>query len=95
MPVVTKLSPTRLTAIIERGESKYIAICPELDLATQGDTPEEAFEDLIDMTVDYAEEYAEEFELYHRSPNRTAHWEFLKQIQDCCGNRERIRDMFL
>ena len=35
--------PTRhLTAIIERDETDYVALCPELDIASQGDTVEES-----------------------------------------------------
>jgi predicted RNase H-like HicB family nuclease len=32
----------RLTALIEREEDGYVAICPEFDIASQGDTIEEA-----------------------------------------------------
>ena len=32
----------RLTAIIEREGDGYVALCPELDIASQGDTVEEA-----------------------------------------------------
>jgi len=32
----------RLTAIIEREEKGYVALCPELDIASQGDTVETA-----------------------------------------------------
>jgi len=32
----------RLTAIIEREDDGYVALCPELDVASQGDTIEEA-----------------------------------------------------
>ena len=31
-----------LTAVIEREEDMYVALCPELDIASQGDTIEEA-----------------------------------------------------
>jgi predicted RNase H-like HicB family nuclease len=31
-----------LTAIIEREENEYVALCPELDIASQGLTVEEA-----------------------------------------------------
>jgi predicted RNase H-like HicB family nuclease len=31
-----------LTAIIEREDPGYVALCPELDIASQGDTVEEA-----------------------------------------------------
>jgi len=32
----------RLTAIIEREDDGYVALCPELDIASQGDTVEGA-----------------------------------------------------
>ena len=43
----------RLTALIERedgdeGESGYVAICPEVDIASQGSTIEEARTNLIE-----------------------------------------------
>ena len=36
----------QLTAIIEREEGGYVSFCPELDIASQGDTIEEARENL-------------------------------------------------
>lgn len=35
-----------LTAIIEREGDGYVSLCPELDIASQGDTIEEARENL-------------------------------------------------
>ncbi|MCU0612866.1 MAG: type II toxin-antitoxin system HicB family antitoxin [Candidatus Eisenbacteria bacterium] len=35
-----------LTAVIEREGTGYVALCPELDIASQGDTVEEARENL-------------------------------------------------
>lgn len=32
----------QLTAIIEREENGYVSLCPELDIASQGNTIEEA-----------------------------------------------------
>jgi predicted RNase H-like HicB family nuclease len=32
----------QLTAIIEREDDGYVALCPELDIASQGETIEEA-----------------------------------------------------
>ena len=37
-----------LTAIIEREGEGYVALCPELDIASQGDTIEEARANLIE-----------------------------------------------
>ena len=36
----------QLTAIIERGGDGYVSLCPEVDVASQGDTIEEARENL-------------------------------------------------
>ena len=36
----------QLTAIIEREEDGYVALCPELDIASQGDTIEMARKNL-------------------------------------------------
>jgi len=38
----------RLTAIIEREESGYTALCPEYDIASQGATIEEARDNLVE-----------------------------------------------
>lgn len=37
-----------LTAIIEKEDSTYVSLCPELDIASQGDTIEEARENLVE-----------------------------------------------
>ena len=37
-----------LTAIIERDGDGYVSLCPELDVASQGDTIEEARANLIE-----------------------------------------------
>jgi predicted RNase H-like HicB family nuclease len=37
-----------MTAIIEREGNEYISLCPELDIASQGDTIEEAKSNLIE-----------------------------------------------
>jgi len=36
----------KLTAIIEREGSGYVSLCPELDIASQGDTIEQARDNL-------------------------------------------------
>ncbi|MBN3939711.1 MAG: type II toxin-antitoxin system HicB family antitoxin [Nostoc sp.] len=39
---------TQFTAIIERERDGYVSLCPELDIASQGDTIEEARNNLIE-----------------------------------------------
>lgn len=36
----------KLTAIVERENDGYVSLCPELDIASQGDTIEEARDNL-------------------------------------------------
>lgn len=36
----------KLTAIIKKGEKQYVALCPEVDVASQGPTVEEALANL-------------------------------------------------
>jgi predicted RNase H-like HicB family nuclease len=38
----------RLTAIIEREDDAFVALCPELDIASEGKTAEEARANLIE-----------------------------------------------
>ncbi len=38
----------QFTAVIEREGDGYVALCPELDIASQGDTVEEARSNLIE-----------------------------------------------
>ncbi len=38
----------RLTAVIERDDDAYVALCPELDIASQGATIEEARSNLAE-----------------------------------------------
>ncbi len=38
----------QLTAIIEREDDGYVSLCPEIDIASQGDTIEEARKNLVE-----------------------------------------------
>jgi predicted RNase H-like HicB family nuclease len=38
----------QLTAIIQREDDGYVALCPELDIASQGDSVEEARRNLVE-----------------------------------------------
>ena len=38
----------QLTAVIEREDDIYVALCPELDIASQGDTVESAKKNLVE-----------------------------------------------
>ena len=40
----------QVTAIIEREDDVYVALCPELDIASQGDTVEAARKNLVEAS---------------------------------------------
>ena len=46
----------RLTAVIEREGDAYVALCPELDIASQGETVEESQCNLIEALQLFFEE---------------------------------------
>ena len=46
----------RLTAVIEREDDAYVALCPELDIASQGDTVEESHRNLTEALELFFEE---------------------------------------
>jgi predicted RNase H-like HicB family nuclease len=55
----------RLTAIIQAEDSGFVSLCPELDIASQGDTIEEARENLREA-VDLFFECASDAEIEQR-----------------------------
>jgi predicted RNase H-like HicB family nuclease len=55
----------QFTGIIEGEEEGYIALCPELDIASQGSTVEEARSNLIEAIELYFE-VADPSEVQHR-----------------------------
>jgi len=46
-----------LTAVIHREEDMYVADCPEVGTVSQGETVEEAIENLKEVTELYLEEF--------------------------------------
>jgi len=44
------------TAVIKKGEKQFVALCPELDVASQGHTIDEALENLKEACELYVEE---------------------------------------
>ena len=81
VPVVLKPAQTKLTAIIEPSDKVFVATCPELDLATEGDTPEAALDALIEMALDYSAHYTAEFERFSQSPNHAAHAVYIHALR--------------
>jgi len=58
----------QLTAIIEREDGGYVALCPELDIASQGDTIENARSNLAEA-IELFFEVADPSEIEQRLHN--------------------------
>jgi predicted RNase H-like HicB family nuclease len=53
------ITPKRFTAMIYREEDAFVSICPELDVASQGETVEEASANLreaVELFIETADE---------------------------------------
>ncbi|MDQ3141568.1 MAG: type II toxin-antitoxin system HicB family antitoxin [Bacteroidota bacterium] len=57
-----------LTAVIEKEDNMYISLCPELDIASQGFTPDEAKSNLVEA-LELFYETASETEISKRLHN--------------------------
>lgn len=55
----------QFTAIIEREDDEYVALCPELDIASQGKTVEESRQNLMEA-IELFFETAEPSEIQRR-----------------------------
>lgn len=72
-----------LTMLLAKDDEQYCAYCPELDLATEMPSVEEAVADLLDAIREYAEEYLQDLEVYSRSPNRAHHLPYVRAVASC------------
>ncbi len=63
-----------LTAIIKKGEKQFVALCPEIDVVSQGFSVEEALNNLKEAVEVYIEEMGLPEEI-KRSDTLIAHFE--------------------
>ncbi|OQZ03706.1 MAG: hypothetical protein B6D34_06660 [Candidatus Brocadia sp. UTAMX1] len=70
----------KLTAIIEREGDRYVSLCPELDIASQGDNIEQARDNLREALELFFESTSKE-EIKHRLHNDI----FVTQIEVAVG----------
>ncbi len=63
-----------LTAIIKKGEKQFVALCPEIDVVSQGFSIEEALNNLKEAVEVYIEEMGLPEEI-KRSDTLIAHFE--------------------
>lgn len=52
----------------------------DFGIVADGDTKEEALNELAEFLIDYAEEYHSEFDLYYKSPNRRDHFPYIMNV---------------
>lgn len=70
----------QFTAIIEREGDGYVALCPELDIASQGDTVEQARTNLIEA-LELFFEVADPLEVKKRLPTEV----FITRVEVSVG----------
>ena len=70
----------RLTAVIHRESDGFVALCPELDIASQGDTIEEA-RDSLREALELFFECAPPEEIHDRLGEEV----FVTQVEVTCG----------
>lgn len=70
----------KLTAIIEREGDGYVSLCPELDIASQGDNIEQARDNLREALELFFESASAE-EIKHRLHNEV----FVTQVEVAVG----------
>jgi len=70
----------KLTAIIEREGDGYVSLCPELDIASQGDSIEQARDNLREALELFFESASTE-EIKHRLHNDV----FITQVEVAVG----------
>ena len=66
----------RMTAVIEREDDGYVALCPELDIASQGSSIEEARANLVEALTLFFET-ADPSEIFRRVRNEV----FVTQVE--------------
>lgn len=94
---ITKISKENirvpiLDTIILKDEDRYCAKCPQLDLVTEMNTPEEAFNSILEIIREYAEDYLKRKSLFLKSPNRFHHYPYVLQIAKC-KNEWELREL--
>lgn len=80
--IIARMKKTmrQLTAIIEREDDIYVALCPELDIASQGKTVEEARANLVEA-LELFFESADQTEISRRLHSEV----FVTQVEVAVG----------
>lgn len=74
-------------------EDGSITLCiDDLELCTNGETEEEAFEELTDNLIDYTRDYMKDPSRYFKAPNRRKHFPYLFKVS-LCSNKEEVKQL--
>lgn len=74
------MNTQRFTAVIEREGDGYVSLCPELDIASQGETVEEAKDNLVEA-IELFLETADSSEIQNRLHSEV----FVTQLEVAVG----------
>ena len=72
-----------LTVLVIHDDGRFMAKCPELDLVTEMDTPQQALYAIVEMIREYAEDYRARESVFAASPNRAHHKPYVARILAC------------
>lgn len=72
-----------LTILLIKDDGRIMAKCPELDLVTEMDTPQQALHAMIEMIQEYAEDYRARESVFVSSPNRAHHKPYIDRVLAC------------
>ncbi len=92
-PVKYQMEIPLLTVCIFKDDKRFCAKCPELDLVTEMDTPDDTFKAMVEMIREYAEDYELQKELFSRSPNRYHHLPYIERINRCKDDWELLEQI--
>ena len=82
--------PLRLTAIIEQEDEGYVSLCPELDIASQGSSVEEARANLVEALSLFFET-ADPSEVTRRFRSKS----LLPKLRFLLGKLRHLRQVFM
>ena len=76
--------------ILKDGQ-RYMAKCPQLDLVTEEDTKDKAFQSVRELMKEYAEDYVNRLDIFRASQNRAHHYPYIMEITKCSDDWELLQ----
>ena len=76
---------------ILRDGQRFMAKCPKLDLVTEEDTKEDAFQSLVEIMKEYTEDYLNRLDVFLASSNRAHQYPYILEIKRCKDDWELLQ----